>query len=147
MAGDLILLAAVSLLSACQQIHFAWLVGKSRKQHKIMPPAVTGTPDFDRIFRAQQNCVEFYPIFLAALWIAGWFFSQELAALLGLAYMYSRHKYFHGYAESVQGRISGFYWSVVVLLALMVLCAAGITHSFLDEYLDFNIIKKLHKLL
>ncbi|XP_073197278.1 microsomal glutathione S-transferase 2 isoform X3 [Lepidochelys kempii] len=103
MAGDLILLAAVSLLSACQQSHFAWLVGKSRKQHKIMPPEVTGTPEFDRIFRAQQNCVEFYSIFLVALWIAGWFFKQELAALLGLVYMYTHHKYFHGYAESAKG--------------------------------------------
>ncbi|XP_074806987.1 microsomal glutathione S-transferase 2 isoform X5 [Natator depressus] len=56
MAGDLILLAAVSLLSACQQSYFAWLVGKSRKQHKIMPPEVTGTPEFDRIFRAQIGC-------------------------------------------------------------------------------------------
>ncbi|TFK16201.1 Microsomal glutathione S-transferase 2 [Platysternon megacephalum] len=147
MAGDLILLAAVSLLSACQQSCFAWLVGKSRKQHKIMPPEVTGTPEFDRIFRAQQNCVEFYPIFLVALWIAGWFFNQVLAALLGLVYMYTRHKYFHGYAESAKGRITGFYWSVVVLLSLMALAAAGITNSFLEEYLDISIGKKLHKLL
>ncbi|XP_074806986.1 microsomal glutathione S-transferase 2 isoform X4 [Natator depressus] len=36
--------------------YFAWLVGKSRKQHKIMPPEVTGTPEFDRIFRAQIGC-------------------------------------------------------------------------------------------
>ncbi|CAM4546790.1 unnamed protein product [Lepidochelys kempii] len=147
MAGDLILLAAVSLLSACQQSHFAWLVGKSRKQHKIMPPEVTGTPEFDRIFRAQQNCVEFYSIFLVALWIAGWFFKQELAALLGLVYMYTHHKYFHGYAESAKGRITCFYWSVVVLLSLMALAAAGITNSFLEEYLDISIGKKLHKLL
>ncbi|XP_067424116.1 microsomal glutathione S-transferase 2 [Emydura macquarii macquarii] len=146
MAGDLILLAAVSLLSACQQSHFTWLVGKSRKQHKIMPPAVTGTPEFDRVFRAHQNCVEFYSIFLVALWIAGCFFNQELAALLGLVYMYTRHKYFHGYAESVKGRVTGFYWSLMVLLSLMALGAAGITNSFLDEYLDFSIIKKLHKL-
>ncbi|XP_065453827.1 microsomal glutathione S-transferase 2 isoform X3 [Chrysemys picta bellii] len=126
---------------------FAWLVGKSRKQHKIMPPEVTGTPEFDRIFRAQQNGVEFYPIFLVALWIAGCFFNQVLAALLGLVYMYTRHKYFHGYAESAKGRITGFYWSVVVLLSLMALAAAGITNSFLEEYLDISIGKKLHKLL
>lgn len=33
--------------------HFAWLVGRSRMKHKIMPPAVTGAPEFDRTFRAQ----------------------------------------------------------------------------------------------
>uniref|UniRef100_A0A8B9PHA8 Microsomal glutathione S-transferase 2 n=1 Tax=Apteryx owenii TaxID=8824 RepID=A0A8B9PHA8_APTOW len=106
MAGDLVLLAAVSLLSAFQQCHFAWLVGKSRMKHKVMPPAVTGAPEFDRTFRAQQNCAEFYPIFLAALWIAGSFFNQELASFLGLMYMFARYKYFHGYVASIKGRVS-----------------------------------------
>uniref|UniRef100_A0A8D0GT87 Microsomal glutathione S-transferase 2 n=1 Tax=Sphenodon punctatus TaxID=8508 RepID=A0A8D0GT87_SPHPU len=147
MAGDLVLLVAVSLLSACQQLHFAWLVGKARMKHKIMPPAITGPPEFERIFRAQQNCVEFYPVFLVTFWISGWFFNQEIAALLGLAYMFARHKYFHGYAESVKGRLTGFYLNLVALISLMALGAAGIANSFLDEYLDFNLAKKLHKLL
>ncbi|XP_074849387.1 microsomal glutathione S-transferase 2 [Carettochelys insculpta] len=147
MAGDMVLLSTVSLLSACQQSYFAWMVGNSRKKHKIMPPEVTGNPEFDRIFRAQQNCVEFYPVFLAVLWIAGLLFNQELAALLGLGYMYFRHKYFHGYAESAKGRITGFYWSLVVLLSLMALGTAGLINSFLDEYLDFSIGKKFHKLI
>uniref|UniRef100_A0A8V0Y5P0 Microsomal glutathione S-transferase 2 n=1 Tax=Gallus gallus TaxID=9031 RepID=A0A8V0Y5P0_CHICK len=100
MAGDLALLAAVSLLSVLQQSRFAQLVGKSRMKHKVMPPAVTGAPEFERTFRAQQNCAEFYPMFQTVLWIAGWFCNQELAALLGLLYMFARHKYFHGYAQA-----------------------------------------------
>ncbi|XP_027645923.1 microsomal glutathione S-transferase 2 isoform X2 [Falco biarmicus] len=105
MAGDSALLAAVSLLSAFQQCHFAWLVGKSRMKHKVMPPAVTGAPEFDRTFRAQQNCVEFYPIFLTVLWTAGWFFNQELASFLGVLYVFARYKYFHGYVQSVKGSL------------------------------------------
>ncbi|XP_015267088.1 PREDICTED: microsomal glutathione S-transferase 2 [Gekko japonicus] len=147
MAGDLIWLAAVSLLSACQQCHFAWLVGRSRLKHKIMPPAVSGPPEFERTFRAQQNCVEFYPIFVVTLWIAGWFFNQEIAAIGGLIYMFARHKYFHGYAESVKGRLTGFYLNLVVLMFLIALGTTGIVNSFLDEYLDFNIGKKLRKLI
>ncbi|XP_025898422.1 microsomal glutathione S-transferase 2 [Nothoprocta perdicaria] len=146
MARDLVLLAAVTLLSAFQQSHFAWLVGRSRIKHKVMPPAVTGAPEFERTFRAQQNCAEFYPIFLTALWIAGWFFNQELAALLGLLYMFARHKYFHGYAASVKGRLTGFYLNLVVLTCLVALGGAGIFNSFLDEYLDFSIGKKLRRL-
>ncbi|NWI14434.1 MGST2 transferase, partial [Crypturellus soui] len=126
--------------------HFAWLVGKSRQKHKVMPPAVTGAPEFERTFRAQQNCAEFYPIFLATLWIAGWFFNQELAALLGLLYMFARHKYFHGYAASVKGRLTGFNLNLVALICLAILGAAGIVNSLLDEYLDFSIRKKLRKL-
>nr|XP_008518498.1 PREDICTED: microsomal glutathione S-transferase 2 isoform X3 [Equus przewalskii] len=52
MAGNSILLAAVSLLSACQQSYFAFQVGRARLKYKIMPPAVSGSPEFDRIFRA-----------------------------------------------------------------------------------------------
>uniref|UniRef100_A0A8V0Y7Y6 Microsomal glutathione S-transferase 2 n=1 Tax=Gallus gallus TaxID=9031 RepID=A0A8V0Y7Y6_CHICK len=55
MAGDLALLAAVSLLSVLQQSRFAQLVGKSRMKHKVMPPAVTGAPEFERTFRAQTS--------------------------------------------------------------------------------------------
>uniref|UniRef100_A0A2K6GQF2 Microsomal glutathione S-transferase 2 n=1 Tax=Propithecus coquereli TaxID=379532 RepID=A0A2K6GQF2_PROCO len=52
MTGNSILLAAVSVLSACQQSYFALHVGKARLKYKIMPPAVTGSPEFERIFRA-----------------------------------------------------------------------------------------------
>ncbi|XP_039334982.1 microsomal glutathione S-transferase 2 isoform X3 [Saimiri boliviensis] len=52
MAGNSILLAAVSVLSACQQSYFALQVGKARLKYKVMPPAVTGSPEFERVFRA-----------------------------------------------------------------------------------------------
>ncbi|XP_011800054.1 PREDICTED: microsomal glutathione S-transferase 2-like [Colobus angolensis palliatus] len=53
MAGNSILLAAVSILSACQQSYFALQVGKARLKYKVTPPAVTGSPEFERVFRAQ----------------------------------------------------------------------------------------------
>ncbi|XP_030773069.1 microsomal glutathione S-transferase 2 isoform X3 [Rhinopithecus roxellana] len=52
MAGNSILLAAVSILSACQQSYFALQVGKARLKYKVTPPAVTGSPEFERVFRA-----------------------------------------------------------------------------------------------
>ncbi|XP_068010198.1 microsomal glutathione S-transferase 2 [Melanerpes formicivorus] len=147
MAGRAVLLAAVSLLSAFQQLHLAWLVGKSRMKHKVMPPAVTGAPEFDRTFRAQQNCVEFYPVFLTLLWTAGWFFNQEVASLLGVLYVFARYKYFYGYVQSVKGRVTGFYLNLIILTCLSTLGAAGVVNSFLDEYLDISIGKKLPHLL
>ncbi|NXU90314.1 MGST2 transferase, partial [Xiphorhynchus elegans] len=131
----------------CLAGHFAWLVGKSRMKHKITPPAVTGAPEFDRTFRAQQNCVEFYPVFLVGLWSAGWFFNEELSSFLGVLYVFARYKYFYGYVQSVKGRLTGFYLSLIILDCLIILGAAGIVNSFLDEYLDFSIMKKVRKLL
>ncbi|KAK2545953.1 Mgst2 [Columba livia] len=129
MAGDLIFLAAVSLLSAFQQSYFAWLVGKSRMKHKIMPPAVTGAPEFERTFRAQITSQD-----------------MGLASFLGVLYMFARYKYFHGYVQSVKGRLIGFYLNLLILICLTTLGAAGIVNSFLDEYLDFSITKRLRKL-
>ncbi|XP_076996102.1 microsomal glutathione S-transferase 2 [Tamandua tetradactyla] len=143
MAGNSILLAAVSVLSACQQGYFAGLVGKARSKYKVTPPAVTGSLEFERIFRAQQNCVEFYPIFLITFWMAGWYFNQVFAAVLGLMYMYARHQYFCGYSEAAPKRTTGFLLSLGVLALLVVLGALGIANSFLDEYLDFSVTKKL----
>ncbi|XP_003476835.1 microsomal glutathione S-transferase 2 [Cavia porcellus] len=143
MAGDAVLLAAVSLLSACQQSYFAFRVGRTRLKCKVMPPAVTGSLEFERVFRAQQNCVEFYPVFLIALWMAGWYFNQVFASCLGLAYIYSRHKYFWGYSEAAEKRMGGFLSSLGILALLTVLGALGIANVFLDEYLDVHVGKKL----
>ncbi|XP_074085370.1 microsomal glutathione S-transferase 2 [Macrotis lagotis] len=146
MATDSVLLAAVSVLSICQQLYFAGQVGLARKKYKIIPPAITGSPAFERVFRAQQNCVEFYPIFLVTFWMSGWFFNQGIAAFLGLTYMYARHKYFFGYSESAQKRIIGFRMSLVALALLVIQAIVGIVNNLLDEYMDFNIFKKLHHL-
>ncbi|KFO37595.1 microsomal glutathione S-transferase 2 isoform X1 [Fukomys damarensis] len=145
MAGNTILLAAVSVLSACQQSYFAFRVGRARFKYKVNAPAVTGSLEFERVFRAQQNCVEFYPIFLITLWMAGWYFNQVAAACLGLVYMYSRQKYFWGYSEAAEKRVSGFLLSLGTLALLGVLSALGIANSFLDEYLDFHAAKNLRR--
>ncbi|KAM6220747.1 microsomal glutathione S-transferase 2 [Rhynchocyon petersi] len=145
MAGDSILLAAVSVLSACQQTYYAFQVGKARKKFNITPPAVTGSPEFERIYRAQQNCVEFYPIFMVVFWMAGWYFNQVSAAFLGLLYMYARNQYFFGYSETAKKRLTGFRLSLGILILLAVLSTLGLANSFLDEYLDFNIGKKLRR--
>ncbi|XP_003364534.2 microsomal glutathione S-transferase 2-like [Equus caballus] len=52
MAGNSILLAAVSVFPVCQQSYFALQVGQARLKYKIMPLAVSGSPEFDRIFHA-----------------------------------------------------------------------------------------------
>ncbi|KAM8940515.1 microsomal glutathione S-transferase 2-like [Pelodytes ibericus] len=146
MADDIVLLAVVSLLSACQHGYYARLVGRSRMKHKVMPPSVTGPPEFERTFRAQQNCVEFYPIFLVCLWTAGLFSYEEVAAAAGLLYMFARHLYFKGYAESSQRRIPGFYLSLVSLFLLQLLAAVGIIFALLKKYTDLNLAKKVPKM-
>ncbi|NXB23015.1 MGST2 transferase, partial [Rhagologus leucostigma] len=65
----------------------------------------------------------------------------------GVLYMFVRYKYFHSYVQRVKGRLTGFYLSVIILICLITLGADGIVNSFLDEYLDFSIMEKVHKLI
>ncbi|XP_037762952.1 leukotriene C4 synthase-like isoform X3 [Chelonia mydas] len=107
MLDQIHLLAAVTILGVLEQAYFSLQVIYARRAYGISPPKVSGPPDFERVFRAQVNCSEYFSIFLAVLWQAGLFFHQGLTAALGLLYLYSRYHYFVGYKESSLGRSSG----------------------------------------
>ncbi|KAM9377733.1 microsomal glutathione S-transferase 2 [Pholidichthys leucotaenia] len=133
------LLAAVSLLSALHMGFTARRVGWSRMAHKIMPPIVTGPPDFERTFRAHQNCVEFYPLFLVLMWTCGMFFSEVIGAAGGLAYMIAREMYFTGYIKATQKRLPGFILSLVVLGLMSLLGSIGVMRGILNEYFHIHL--------
>ncbi|KAL7985805.1 hypothetical protein Chor_010971, partial [Crotalus horridus] len=84
--------------------YFAIQVIAFRRKFKVSPPITSGPPEFERIFRAQANCSEYFPIFLSLLWVAGIFSHQVLAAFCGLIYLYARYQYFRGYAHSAERR-------------------------------------------
>ncbi|XP_075400927.1 microsomal glutathione S-transferase 2 [Tenrec ecaudatus] len=101
-----ILLAAVAILSACQQSYFAFRVGKASLKYKVTPPEVTVSPAFEKVYHAQQNCVEFDPLFMITCWMAVWHFNPVLAMFLGLTYMYARHQYYSACSKAAQERQS-----------------------------------------
>ncbi|XP_068398173.1 microsomal glutathione S-transferase 2 isoform X2 [Eschrichtius robustus] len=196
MAGNSILLAALSVLSACQQSFlagcgeytpgllpsefvlghcqtsdtpraaaaqvpgcFALQVGKARSKYKVTPPAVSGSPEFERIFRAQQKLCGVLPNIYDYIVDGGMVFQPRARMKAAgpcqililrqvhqtsLVYIYVRHQYFWGYSEAAKKkRITGFRLSLGLLALLTVLGTLGIASSFLDEYLDFSVAKKL----
>ncbi|MDB9338105.1 MAPEG family protein, partial [Nodularia spumigena CS-589/07] len=44
-------------------------VGRARAKYKVLPPQMTGNPDFERVVRVQQNTLEQTVFFLPALWL------------------------------------------------------------------------------
>ena len=44
-------------------------VGRARAKYKVLPPKMTGNPDFERVVRVQQNTLEQTVFFLPALWL------------------------------------------------------------------------------
>ncbi|KAK5896533.1 hypothetical protein CesoFtcFv8_009679 [Champsocephalus esox] len=143
MSEDSVGLAAVTLLGVLEQVYFSLQVIYARRKFKVPPPSTAGPPAFERIFRAQVNCSEYFPIFIIVLWISGVFFSEALSCLCGLLYIYARVRYFQGYSESAEGRLDPLYSSARVLWLLIWFCGLGVLLSFCRVYLKLDLIKGL----
>lgn len=140
MQEQVVCLAAVSVLGVLEQAYFSLQVIYSRRRHSISPPATSGHPDFERIFRAQVNSSEYFPIFLTVLWVSGLYFSQGVSSLCGLLYLYGRYRYFRGYAQSAQGRLVPLYFTAKVLWALVGFSCLGVLCSLCRFYLDLDLV-------
>ncbi|KAM9103588.1 LOW QUALITY PROTEIN: leukotriene C4 synthase [Megaptera novaeangliae] len=176
MKDEVALLATVTLLGVLLQAYFSLQVISARRAFRVSPPITTGPPEFERIYRAQVNCSEYFPVFLATLWVAGIFFHEGLragqgrtleprgsphqrahstppspfpgaAALCGLVYLFARLRYFQGYARSAQQRLAPLYASARALWLLVVLAAFGLLAHFLPAALRGALLGQFQKLL
>ncbi|XP_069825269.1 leukotriene C4 synthase-like [Dendropsophus ebraccatus] len=139
MHDQVALLAFVTRAAVLEQAYFSMQVIWARRKYKISPPNTSGHPVFDRVFRAQLNCSEYFPLFLSVLWVAGIFFHQGFAAFCGLLYLLARHQYFHGYAESALGRLRPMYISSSILWVLIGSSLLGLLEFFLHSYSHVSI--------
>ncbi|CAJ1059281.1 leukotriene C4 synthase [Xyrichtys novacula] len=140
MLEEAVILAAVTVLGVLEQAYFSLQVIYARRKYSVSPPATVGPPEFERVFRAQANCSEYFPIFVTVLWTSGLFFSQGVSSLCGLIYLYGRFRYFHGYAESAQGRLAPLYLSARVLWVLIGLSSLGVFLAFCRVYLNLDLL-------
>ena len=83
-------------------------VAKARAKFGIKAPAITGNPDFERVFRVQMNTLEWLPIFLPALWLFAIYLSDAIAAALGVVWIAGRILYMTGYSKAANKRGAGF---------------------------------------
>ena len=72
-------------------------VGRARAKYGVLPPAMSGNPDFERVLRVQQNTLEQLIIFLPALWIFSLFISPVWGSALGAVWILGRILYAWGY--------------------------------------------------
>ncbi|XP_066505387.1 leukotriene C4 synthase [Hoplias malabaricus] len=138
MLDQVVCVAAVTVLGVLEQAYFSLQVIYARRKYSVPPPSTTGPPEFERIFRAQANCSEYFPLFIITLWVAGLFFSQAVAAFLGLLYLYGRYQYFYGYAKSAQGRLAPLYFSAKVQWVLIAVGGCGVLCCMSRLYIGFD---------
>ena len=83
-------------------------VARARAAYGVKAPAISGNPDFERVFRVQMNTLEWMPIFLPSLWLFAIYISDPIAAALGLVWIAGRVLYMTGYSQAANKRSRGF---------------------------------------
>lgn len=118
------------MLALLQFFAFGLLVGRSRGETGVAAPAVSGHPDFERVFRAHQNTLEQLAIFVPAAFACAWFMNDLLAAGLGALYLIGRTLYFVTYSADAAKRGTGMALTALANLLLIISTLVGLVLAF-----------------
>jgi glutathione S-transferase len=110
--------ALVTCLSILLYFFTGIQVSRARVAFGIKVPAVSGNPDFERVFRVQMNTLEWMPLFLPSLWLSALYINDTLAAALGLVWIVGRILYMTGYSQAAAKRGLGFGIQAVATILL-----------------------------
>lgn len=114
------ILAIVTILALGQFVYFSIQVGSFRGRYGVSAPSVSGAPEFERMFRVQQNTMEQLVVFLPALWLFGHLVKPAYAAGFGLVYIVGRFIYRAEYLKDPASRSPGFTLSFLPSAVMLV---------------------------
>ena len=112
--------ALVTCLAILVYFYSSILVSQARGKFGVKLPAISGNPDFERVFRAQMNTLEWLPIFLPSLWLFAIYVGDGIAAAIGLVWVVGRILYVLGYAKAIAKRGPGFAIQALATIALWI---------------------------
>ena len=94
-------------------------VGGARRKYQIAAPAMHGDPMFERHFRVQLNTLEWLPVFLVSMWMFALYWSDQIAAGLGVVWVIGRLIYMVSYVRDPKTRSVGFLTQGLATLVLL----------------------------
>ena len=118
--------ALVSLAAVLLYFFFATRVAAAHARYGVKLPAMSGHPDFERVYRVQMNTLEWMPTFLVPLWLFAIYVSDVWAAVLGLVWIAGRILYFVGYSRATEKRLPGFFVQSTVCSVLFIGAVIGV---------------------
>jgi len=120
-----ILSGIVTLMALGLYYALALKVGLARAQYNIPAPQITGSPEFEQVFRVHQNMLEQLVFFLPSLWLFSFFVNPVWGAGLGVVWVVGRGLYAWGYYQAPEKRGIGFGISSLASLALFLGVVVG----------------------
>jgi glutathione S-transferase len=124
--------ALTTLLALLWYVITSFQVGRMRVRYKVMAPATTGDPAFERAYRVQMNEIEQLVAFLPAMWIFAWFGNPRWAAILCSIFILGRIIYAVGYWVAPEKRGTGFTISFITMAVTWVAAMVSVV-----RWLDF----------
>jgi glutathione S-transferase len=119
----------VTVLAILFYLYTGYGVAVARRRYGVLAPAISGNPDFERVFRVQANTLEWMPIFLPLLWLFAYYVSDVGAAVLGLVWIGGRILYMVSYSEAADKRGPGFGIQAAASAVLLIGALIGIISS------------------
>ncbi|TVP61492.1 MAG: MAPEG family protein [Nodularia sp. (in: Bacteria)] len=108
-------------------------VGRARAKYKVLPPQMTGNPNFERVVRVQQNTLEQMVLFLPALWLFSFYVSPLWGPGIGAIWVVGRIVYAWGYYQAAEKRMIGFGISSLSGMVLLLGSLVGIILSLVQS--------------
>ena len=116
----------VTVLLLLQYTWFGLQVGLVRGKHGLKAPAMTGEPEFDRMFRVHYNTMEQLVMILPLMWLFAHYVNALWAAGFGLVFFVGRFIYRAEYLRDPASRSPGFTMSILpsAIMAVWLLVVA-----------------------
>ncbi|HTC50880.1 MAG TPA: MAPEG family protein [Steroidobacteraceae bacterium] len=121
--------ALVILAALIEYMVFGFLVGGARARYKVMAPATSGHPDFERTFRVHYNTLEMLVVFVPAIWLFGMYLNPRWGAIVGAVFVVGRALYAIGYIRAAEKREVGAMLSFAALAVLLAGAVFGVVRA------------------
>lgn len=125
--------AFITLLALILYFVLGINVGRARVKYKVMPPQMSGDPNFERVLRVQQNTLEQLVLFLPAFWLFCQYVSPVWGSVLGAVWIVGRILYAWGYYQASEKRIPGFGIAALATIALLLGALIGVMRVLFQQ--------------
>jgi glutathione S-transferase len=128
----------VALITVLSLMVYLWQgqrVGAARGRLGVAAPAVTGNPEFERIYRVQANTLEGLIVYLPSLWLFAIYTGGDwIASALGVIWIVGRVLYTTAYSKEAASRSMGFGIQILATLILLLGSGGGVVWALIRNY-------------